>query len=41
MGVAVAVLSFLGAIDTRSAFGLLGIGLAALALSALADTRGA
>ena len=41
MGVAVAVLSFLGAIDTHSAFGLLGIGLAALALSALADAHGA
>ncbi len=35
MGVAVAVLSFLNQLDTQSAIGMLGIGLACLAISAL------
>lgn len=35
MGIAVAVLSFLGQIEARSAIGMLGIGLACLAISAL------
>ncbi len=35
MGIAVAVLSFLNQIETKSAMGMLGIGLACLAISAL------
>ena len=37
MGIAVAVLSTLGALDTRSGMFMLGLGLAALALRALTD----
>ena len=35
MGIAVAVLSFLNQIEVKSAIGMLGIGLACLAISAL------
>ncbi len=40
MGIAVAVLSILGQIDTRSALGMLGIGLACLAISQFSDREG-
>ena len=38
MGIAVTVLSFLERIDTQSALGMLGIGLACLAISQLTIT---
>ena len=37
MGIAVAVLSFLGEIETADAIGMLGIGLAALAITQLSE----
>ena len=40
MGVAVAVLSILDQIDTRAALGMVGIGLACLAISQLSDREG-
>ena len=40
MGIAVAVLSILGQIGTRSALGMLGIGLACLAISQFSDREG-
>lgn len=40
MGIAVAVLSILDQIDTRAALGMLGIGLACLAISQLSDREG-
>ena len=40
MGIAVAVLSILDQIDTRAALGMVGIGLACLAISQLSDREG-